>query len=75
MSTDYAALADTININKITYNRINRSILRKLKDNDENFTSLYIMNRGHSYNHYIADNLEELGWLGYFIGQNTKYKS
>ena len=72
MSTDYAALADTININKITYNRINRSILRKLKENDENFTSLYIRNRGHGYDYYIADSFEELGWLGYFIRQNTK---
>jgi len=73
-STDYAALADTIKVEDITYNKINQTILNKLKDNDESFDELFIVDSllGEDEDDYVPDDGEDLGWLGYFIGQNTK---
>jgi len=73
MSTDYAALADTIKIEDITSNNINRDILHKLKNNDESFDSLNIVDdEGGEDNDYYPIDGEDIGWLGYYIGQNTK---
>ena len=76
MSTDYAALANTIKIEDITSDEINRDILQKLKYDydDESFDYLYIMDSSGSSDEdeYIPDEGEDLGWLGYYIGQNTK---
>ena len=73
MSTDYAALANTIKIKDITSDEINRYILQKLKYN-ESFDYLYIMDSSGSSDEdeYIPDEGEDLGWLGYFLGNNTK---
>ena len=38
----YAALADTIKIEKITSDRRKQSILQRVKDNDERFDKLWI---------------------------------
>jgi len=80
MSTDYAALANTIKIEDITSNELNREILHKLKNNDESFDELWICKEGEGFGtddyddhhqHYIPSGAEdELGWLGYYIGQN-----
>ena len=68
-----AALADTIKIEDITSNELNREILHKLKNNDESFDKLYIIaDDSGDGDDYIPDDGEDLGWLGYFIGQNTK---
>ena len=45
MSTDYAALADSIKIEDITSNTHNKSILQRLKDNDNSFDKLTIRHR------------------------------
>ena len=73
MSVNYAALANTIKIEDITSNELNREILYKLKNNDESFDKLYIIgDDSGDGDDYIPDDGEDLGWLGYFIGQNTK---
>ena len=73
MSTDYAALANTIKIEDITSNELNREILHKLKNNDKSFDKLYFIGEDSGDgDDYIPDDGEDLGWLGYFIGQNTK---
>jgi len=77
MSTDfdYAALADTIKIEDITSNNQNQSILHKLKDNDESFDSLHIVDdEADDDDEYYPIDGEDIGWLGYYIGQNTKLK-
>ena len=71
MSTDYAALADTIKIEDITSDEPNREILHKLKNSDESFDRLYITSNATEKNEYIPIDGEDIGWLGYFVGQNT----
>ena len=74
MTTDYAALADTIKIEDITSNKNNQIILQQLKNNDESFESLHIMDETGDDDDYILKDGEDIGWLGYYIGQSTKLK-
>ena len=70
----YAALADTIQIKDITSNKDKQNILKKLKDNDANFNQMWISDEDQVIEpsvDYDFDSAEELGWLGYYIGQNT----
>jgi len=77
MSVDYAALADTIKIEDITSNDINQTILRRLKDNISIHYSdkLHLIKGDQDHNDYILDDGEDIGWLGYYIGQNTTLQS
>ena len=76
MTKNYAALADTIKIEDITSSYVNRNILQKLKNNDKTFDKMNIcckfVNMGANSYDYLPDGGEDLGWLGYYIGQNTK---
>ena len=69
----YAALADTIKIEDITSNKRNQSLLKKLKDNNEDFNQMWICNEEQVCDHrdYVFDSAEDLAWLGYYLGQNT----
>ena len=71
----YAALADTTKIEDITSNEVNRDILHRLKNNDEDFDQLWVYEEEEldqrDYNEYSPDSREDIGWLGYFIGNNT----
>lgn len=70
----YAALADTIKIEDITSNEQNQTILRQLKENDPDLKVIYLFtgdDEADSTNEYIPDKDEDIGWLGYFIGQCT----
>ena len=74
MSVDYAALANTTKIEDITANTTNQYILQRLKDDDKGFDKLYILHTSidnQDYDDYIPDKDEDMGWLGYYIGQNT----
>ena len=73
------ALANTIKIEDITSNELNRQILYRLNSNDPSFDKLYIFKDGCTVlvpddddNNFILFKGEDIGWLGYFIGQNTK---
>jgi len=75
----YAALADTIKIEDITSNKQNQTILRQLKENDPHLEpmNLYCSTDEADNNNtidYIPDKDEDIGWLGYFIGQCTTLK-
>jgi len=70
---DYEALVSTTKIEDITPNKKNQAILRRLKNNDANFDSLCICSGGGYYD-YIPTSTEDIGWLGYFIGQSTTLK-
>ena len=73
---NYAALAD----------ERNQEILRRIKDNDPSFDRLWICSMNYGVFHpsfngdkdrsYIitGDDIEQLGWLGYYIGQNTSLR-
>jgi len=77
----YAALANTIKIKDITSNIRNQSILQQLKHNDELLESVQITNINPNPSAfmiattYILEEGEDIGWLGYFIGNNTKLKT
>ena len=72
----YAILASTINIEDITPNKENQITLQRLKDNDESLDSVHIMDERYDYhdfdNQYLYFSGEDMGWLGYYIGQNTE---
>jgi len=76
---NYAALASTIKIEDITSDKHNQSILQRLRDNDTSLDKLWIYNKecddigdsSDNDDYYAPDHVEELGWLGYYIGQNT----
>ena len=71
----YDALANTIKIEDITPDEINQVILHQLKQNDYslqrmqtcNFSRRKVLNMAG----YVPGDLEDAGWLGYYIGQNT----
>ena len=72
MSTDYAALANTINIDDITSDDTNRDVLRSLKNNDPEFEQFCITDeRGEEdEDAYYPIDGEDIGWLGYYIGNS-----
>ena len=76
---DYEAAAGTIKIEDITNDRTNREILRRLKANDAEFDDLVVIvvssrNWQRCNIEYLPTESHEFGWLGYYIGQNTKVK-
>ena len=49
--------------------------MKRLKDNDANFEQMWISDEDQVIEpsvDYDFDSAEELGWLGYYIGQNTR---
>ena len=75
---NYDAFASTINIEGITSSKLNQEdILRRLKDNDPSLNRLRIcgVNSTDRESHnYIPDVGEDMGWLGYYIGQHTSLR-
>ena len=70
---NYAAMADTIKIEDISSNKQNQTILRQLKENDPDLEAVHLCgdDEADNTNEYIPDKDEDIGWLGYFIGQCT----
>ena len=75
---NYDAFASTINIEGITSSKLNQEdILRRPKDNDPSLNRLRIcgVNSTDRESHnYIPDVGEDMGWLGYYIGQHTSLR-
>ena len=75
----YEAHAQTINLDKIASSGGNATILQQLRDNDPNFTTLGIANSDNEYavddDDYLVDRGDDLGWLGYFVGQSNTLQS
>ena len=80
----YDALAETesVRIKDITSTAANRALLHRIKNNDPGLKSLYISTSDH-YGDGDDDNMgifqvregDDLGWLGYFIGENEALMS
>eukprot|EP00984_Skeletonema_dohrnii_P017524 scaffold7994_cov83-Skeletonema_dohrnii-CCMP3373.AAC.5 len=73
------ALARDINLADITSSKKNAEVLRKLRDNDQNWVdnALYIFEANDGEEAYDDEEIvfsiregDDLGWLGYFIGRN-----
>jgi len=70
-----------IKITDITSNEINQEILQRLKDNDGSFDKLRILHPPYPWvgtsdnnDYYTIIDGEDIVWLGYYIGQNTKLR-
>eukprot|EP00984_Skeletonema_dohrnii_P023205 scaffold12278_cov104-Skeletonema_dohrnii-CCMP3373.AAC.5 len=77
-SRDYAYYkehAQDVKLDYITSSERNKNIMQKLRCyGDSEFTSLYILeeeNNGDD-DEFIVQQSDDLGWLGYFIGQNRR---
>ena len=74
--TDYHALEGTTEIGDITSDEANALILRRIKENNPNITSLSVCHQRFrdamitDYK-YVPDGGSDIGWLGYFIGNST----
>ena len=74
----YAALADTTEIEYITSNTINQSILQRLKDNDLEFTRLvyttnHFTEQESNDHYYLPSGREDVGWRARILHW-SKYK-
>ena len=70
----YAQLAQTVNLEDITSSPENTIILQKLRDNDSAFDYLQITGDDDfvfGENDFWIEEGDDLGWLGYFVGNNT----
>jgi len=65
----YDALAATVRFKDITSSARNRALLHRIKNNDPGLTSLAIEDFDDD-GYFIPMEGDDLGWLGYFIGQN-----
>ena len=72
----YAALANTIKIEDITSCERKQDILQRLKENDEDFTKLWICTEDQIEDEFDYDpnTSTELAWLGYYLGCNSTMK-
>ena len=75
---NYDTLASTVKIEDITSDEINQVILRQLMDNELQ-KNLWICNsddymESEDIVEYDCpgDDIEQLGWLGYYIGRRTR---
>ena len=68
----YDAQADTIRVEDIVSEWSNRSVLKRIKRNNE-FTYLSIQNNhdeeGEDCTDYCPEGANDMGWLGYFVGR------
>ena len=75
----YEARARDVNLESITSSERNELILEKLRNNDASFKEMSIV--GTDYDESKTDDDfdvqegDDLGWLGYFIGQSTRLES
>ena len=73
---NYDALSTTIKFEDITSSETNQDILRRLKEND--IDELFICNEettdGNKDDYTPLNNEDDMGWLGYFIGNSTNLK-
>jgi Ran GTPase-activating protein (RanGAP) involved in mRNA processing and transport len=75
----YEARARNVDLESITSSGDNALILEKLRDDNDSIKSLNILgvddewdDDGHNY---VVQEGDDLGWLGYFIGQSTRLES
>ncbi|KAK1735746.1 leucine-rich repeat protein [Skeletonema marinoi] len=74
-SRDYAyykVWARDVKLGDITSSERNKNIIQKLRNGDSHFQSLYILEeeRNGDDEEFIVQQSDDLGWLGYFIGES-----
>ena len=75
----YEALAHSIKIDDIATNDNNRLMLSRIKrNNPEDHDKLYIHNQhdenGEDCEDYVPEGIDDMGWLGYFVGRNEQLR-
>ena len=75
--TYYKEHAQDVNLEDITSSERNKDILQKLRDGDSEFTGLCILDVpfDDDEDQFIVEGEDDLGWLGYFIGESMILKS
>ncbi len=63
-----------VKLEDITSDKDNAEILRKLRDNDPDFTSITLNDSLEEHDDFVISDDDDLGWLGYFIGRNSQLK-
>ena len=77
---EHAALAGEIQVNDIASNQRNREFLQWIKNNDKEFTDMWLLGNDSEVTgeddeaDYRPTGSYELGWLGYYLGKNTQLK-
>eukprot|EP00984_Skeletonema_dohrnii_P009299 scaffold3549_cov110-Skeletonema_dohrnii-CCMP3373.AAC.1 len=61
-----------VKLENITSDEYNAEILRKLRDNDPAFTMIFLTLQFDDEDDFVINDDDDMGWLGYFIGRNTK---
>ena len=81
MNYQYDALAASVRLKDKTSSSENRALLHRIKNNDPALTYLCIHGfqddeeEEYGENNFQVRDGEDLGWLGYFIGENETLKS
>lgn len=73
--TYYKEHAQGVKLEEITSSQQNKDILQKLRDGYAGFTTIYILDderNGNNDEFYVVEGEDDLGWLGYFIGESEK---
>ena len=68
---EYDDVASAVKIEDITSDETNQEILRKIKENDPEFDTLWVIDDRQDNFDYVPEGSLDIGWLGYFIGKNT----
>jgi hypothetical protein len=71
---DYDAHAQSVDVKDVTSHEYNATVLQRLRDNDPGLTRIKILDENDvnmSHNFTVREG-DDLGWLGYFIGNNTQ---
>jgi hypothetical protein len=72
----YKEHAQDVRLEDITSSEQNKNIIRRLRDGDSDLTALYILDderNGDISNEFIYQEADDLGWLGYFVGESKVY--
>ncbi len=71
----YEANAADVNLEQVTSSAGNAKILQRLRDGDRKLTCLLRLNMQPIFSDFIIREGDDLGWLGYFIGQSPHLES
>jgi Ran GTPase-activating protein (RanGAP) involved in mRNA processing and transport len=71
----YEARAQTINLKSITSDEYNAEILRMLREDDTDLSTLFIEENPEDYCDFVVREGDDMGWLGFFVGRSKVLKS
>ena len=69
----YESLVSSIKIKDITSNEENARILQSLRNNDSTYERMCLFSHHEDSGDFVlGDDMDEIAWFGYFLGNNTK---